>query len=160
MINYKTRRLICYSDMEVVNGKLMEKAREFSLDFFRAPNLLSVDEKRMPYEVTFCDTENPERLICSICYFKKRDRYELTWTTTEDYQQKGYMTEALKSWIDWMFTNTEETQLWALISSTNLPSIKTALKCGFTLYDCISNVSAWYLCDKQRFPHLMMDNGE
>ena len=71
MINYKTRRLICYSDMEVVNGKLMEKAREFSLDFFRAPNLLSVDEKRMPYEVTFCDTENPERLICSICYLKK-----------------------------------------------------------------------------------------
>ena len=92
--------------------------------------------------------------------FKKRDRYELTWTTTEDYQQKGYMTEALKSWIDWMFANTEETQLWALISSANLPSIKTALKCGFILYDYISNNSAWYLCDKQRFPHLMMDNGE
>ena len=148
MIGYKTRRLICCSDMEVGNGKLMEKAKESKLDIFRDPNLLSVAEKRSPYEVTFSDAENPEQLICSICYFKKRDRYELTWITAEDYRQKGYMTEALKSWIDWMFTNTEETQLWALIPSTNLPSIKTALKCGFILYDRISNDSAWYLCGK------------
>ena len=46
MIGYKTRRLICCSDMEVVNGKLMEKAKESRLDIFRDPNLLSVAEKR------------------------------------------------------------------------------------------------------------------
>lgn len=145
MICFQTKRLTACSDMTVVDGKLQERQEQRKLDILKGREHLSVNQRRNPYEFTFADISDSESLICSICFFKKRDRYEVTWETAEIYRDQGYMTEALTSWINWMFTNTKETCLWALISPFNVASIKTALKCGFSLSDENDTGAEWYV---------------
>lgn len=151
MISYQTERLTACSDITVVNGKLQGAQKQGSLNLFLALENMSVSQRRNPYEFTFADISDSEKLICSICFFKKRDRYEVTWETAENHRRQGYMTEALTSWINWMFTNTNETCLWALISPSNVFSIKTATKCGFALSNDTDNGSEWYVYKKSEW---------
>jgi len=60
---------------------------------------------------------------------------EVAYFTAEAYQRQGYAKEALNALIDWIFRVSREPYLIATVDSTNEASRKTALACGFQLFE-------------------------
>ena len=144
MIFFETERLTARSNMLLNEGELCEgvipevESLEVSLS----------DRYRMEYQLSnsfvFFDKNRIDVPICYISYFKKRDIYELHWETLEQFKKQGYMTEALTAFAKWMKENTEKEVLWALIDSNNVPSLKTAQKCGFRKTEDNISGTSWY----------------
>ena len=49
------------------------------------------------------------------------------------YRKQGYISEAVKAYLPFFFEHYNENEIIATIRDTNLPSWKTAEKCGFRL---------------------------
>lgn len=88
-------------------------------------------------------------LVCHIGFTHKRDCFEATYGTEENYRNKGYMTEALSATTRWIFANTNEQKIFALISN-NAASERVLTKCGFSRCETHYNgLSTWYVLRKE-----------
>ncbi|MEN8906865.1 MAG: GNAT family protein [Clostridiales bacterium] len=60
---------------------------------------------------------------------------ELSYKTDEEYQNKGYMTEALNAYMYWIFYQNKYKikSVFAMVSKNNLPSKKVLKKIGFNV---------------------------
>jgi len=60
---------------------------------------------------------------------------EVAYFMAEAHQRQGYAKEALSALIGWIFKVSEEPYLIATVDSANEASAKTALACGFRLFE-------------------------
>ena len=58
---------------------------------------------------------------------------EIGYGISEEYQNKGYATEAVKAVLDWAFAHTEVTAIEAETDPDNTASKRVLEKCGFAL---------------------------
>jgi [ribosomal protein S5]-alanine N-acetyltransferase len=59
---------------------------------------------------------------------------QLGYTIRPEYQRNGYMTEALKTGVPWIFKNGNISSLQAQTTKSNLPSHKVLQKVGMAVY--------------------------
>jgi len=57
---------------------------------------------------------------------------EIAYFISEEYSNKGYVSEASKSMIEWTFTNLKLNYLIAIVEPDNISSQRVVEKCGFT----------------------------
>lgn len=62
--------------------------------------------------------------IGHISLYNKYGKLEVAYETNALFRGKGYMTEALTFAVKWIFDNTTEDSIWALIEDDNMHSIK------------------------------------
>lgn len=60
---------------------------------------------------------------------------ELAYFISEKYSSNGYISEASKAMIEWVFTNLKLDYLIAIVEPDNIPSQRVVEKCGFTKLD-------------------------
>ncbi|MGG7163446.1 GNAT family N-acetyltransferase [Clostridium ihumii] len=59
---------------------------------------------------------------------------EISYAVSDNYQGKGYGTEAAKTLIKWIFKNTELKELVAIVKPDNIPSNTVIKKLGFQAF--------------------------
>lgn len=57
---------------------------------------------------------------------------EIAYFISENYSNKGYISEASKAMIEWTFINLKLDYLIAIVETDNIPSQMVVEKCGFT----------------------------
>lgn len=57
---------------------------------------------------------------------------EIAYFISENYSNKGYISEASKAMTEWAFTNLKLDYLIAIVETDNIPSQRVVEKCGFT----------------------------
>lgn len=112
MIFKETKRLICKSEMAVING--LPKASRNILETIDLKNIEPLSG--MEFGFMFYDKTSNEH-ICQIHFEEKRKEYEISYGTKELYRGKGYMQEALEFFVNWVFENTCIECLYALINN-------------------------------------------
>ena len=141
MIEYTTNRLKASTEMEVIDGHLMPPttSKGNSIDILNL-HLTSGRETGFKYVLKTTDEE-----VCHIGITKKRGKFEISYGTVEAFRRRGYMCEALSSFLDWLKEKTDEKEVWGL---PNGPESEHILKkCGFDYYGLVdeSKDSKWYV---------------
>ena len=57
---------------------------------------------------------------------------EIAYFISEEYSNKGYISEASKAMTEWAFTNLKLDYLIAIVETDNIPSQRVVEKCGFS----------------------------
>ena len=67
-------------------------------------------------------------------YFKEEvnNEIEIAYFISQEFSNKGYISEASKAMIEWAFTNLKLNYLIAIVEHDNIPSQRVVEKCGFT----------------------------
>ncbi|SHJ37352.1 Protein N-acetyltransferase, RimJ/RimL family [Clostridium cavendishii DSM 21758] len=63
------------------------------------------------------------------------DEFEIFYGISDEYQRKGYATEACKTFIQWVFENTKIKSLTAMVKPENIASKLAIEKFGFKYFD-------------------------
>ena len=66
-------------------------------------------------------------------YYEDSDRIGICYFAGTEYRRQGYVSEAVKAYISYFFDHYNEKEIIATIKDENVPSWKTAEKCGFEL---------------------------
>lgn len=66
-------------------------------------------------------------------YFEDLKKVGICYFAGSAYRKQGYISEAVKAYLPFFFEHYNENEIIATIRDTNLPSWKTAEKCGFRL---------------------------
>ena len=77
------------------------------------------------------------RIIGSVgtSYYEDLDKIGIVYFAGSEFRQKGYLSEAVKAYLDYYFKHYSENEILATIRDANVPSWKTAEKAGFVLED-------------------------
>lgn len=67
--------------------------------------------------------------------YEINDEVEILYGISDNYQNKGYATEASKALIQWIFENTQLKSLVAIVKPENIPSKTVIEKLGFEYVD-------------------------
>jgi RimJ/RimL family protein N-acetyltransferase len=81
--------------------------------------------------------KNTNALIGGFCFQKNPEEYSachIGYMIKPEYQNNGYMTEALREGITWIFQNPDISYLLAETSKSNLASQQVLKKIGMTVY--------------------------
>ena len=140
MIRFETERLICKSDLDVENGKLVESKKEKSIDILKLEPTTGEESG-----FVFYSKEILKLPVCHIAVVSVRGRFEVSYGVDNvNYRNQGYMTEALNSLCDWLFKNINQEIIWALPNGEfKEASIRVLRKCDFKESD-IENGLVWY----------------
>ena len=63
------------------------------------------------------------------------DKIGIVYFIGTEFRQKGYVSEAVKTYLDYYFEHYAENEILSTIREANVPSWKTAVKAGFVLED-------------------------
>lgn len=87
-------------------------------------------------------------LIGHIAFDSKRNRFELSVGIEEEYQKKGYMSEAQRAIIPWIFENSNTDKIWALLGGiTDEASRKILERTGFI---CVpEGTQEWWVIERK-----------
>ena len=145
MYSLETERLIGFSDIRVLDGKILPTplTEEYEVDIFNDACTSIPDNS-----FKFYDKLERDKLICHIGIIFYRGRLELTYGTELAYRGSGYMQEALEGLIEWITNNTEEKQIWGIPNGENAQISQYILeKNGFVYYGPVENASScsWFL---------------
>ena len=66
-------------------------------------------------------------------YYEDTDRIGICYFAGTEYRRHGYVSEAVQAYISYFFDHYKEKEIIATIKDINIPSWKTAEKCGFEL---------------------------
>lgn len=110
MICFETKRMIAKSEMIIQNGNLAEKRSSNNAKDILHLNPMTGLESAF---VFFDKVDNGVKL-CHIGITHKRGRFEVSYGTEEQFRRQGYMKEALAHLVNWIFTNTNEPEIWGL----------------------------------------------
>ena len=144
MITFNTKRLICRSDLVLVDQCLTQQINTVEIDVM---NITPCTGREHAF--CFYDKQNSDVLICHIAITDKRGRFEVSYGTEESFRGNGYMTEALESLCKWLFINTDRDSIWALPNGQyKKESISVLKKCGFQKADEEFGIE-WYELKKR-----------
>ena len=68
-------------------------------------------------------------------YYEDTDKIGICYFAGTAYRRKGYVSEAVNEYISYFFNHYDEREIIATIKDANVPSWKTAEKCGFKLME-------------------------
>jgi ribosomal-protein-alanine N-acetyltransferase len=87
-------------------------------------------------------------IIGGFCFQRYPDEYgtvQIGYTIRPEYQREGYMTEALKKGVSWIFQSPDISALVAETTRSNLPSHRVLEKVGMVVYKETDNGLLWRL---------------
>lgn len=110
MINIETERMIMSIGYEIENRKIKFPKSEYT-------NILEIKPTQ---GICFYDKENPTIKICHIGLDDSRRRLEITYgIDNKNYENQKYMKEGVNAFVNWIFAETDETELHARIYENN-----------------------------------------
>lgn len=68
-------------------------------------------------------------------YYEDKDKIGICYFVGTAYRRNGYVSEAVNEYISYFFNHYDEGEIIATIKDANVPSWKTAEKCGFKLME-------------------------
>jgi RimJ/RimL family protein N-acetyltransferase len=68
-------------------------------------------------------------------YYEDTDKIGICYFVGTAYRRNGYVSEAVNEYISYFFNHYDEREIIATIKDANVPSWKTAEKCGFKLME-------------------------
>lgn len=100
-----------------------------------AIRLSEKDDPRADYIADVICLKEDGRVIGSVgtSYYEDLDKVGIVYFVGTEFRQKGYVSEAIKAYLDYYFDHYEENEIHANIRDVNVPSWKTAEKAGFVL---------------------------
>ena len=100
-----------------------------------AIRLSEKDDPRADYIADVICLKEDGRVIGSVgtSYYEDLDKVGIVYFVGAEFRQKGYVSEAVKAYLDYYFDHYEENEIRANIRDANVPSWKTAEKAGFVL---------------------------
>lgn len=100
-----------------------------------AIRLSEKDDPRADYIADVICLKEDGRVIGSVgtSYYEDLDKVGIVYFVGTEFRQKGYVSEAVKAYLDYYFDHYEENEIRANIRDANVPSWKTAEKAGFVL---------------------------
>lgn len=100
-----------------------------------AIRLSEKDDPRADYIADVICLKEDGRVIGSVgtSYYEDLDKVGIVYFVGTEFRQKGYVSEAVKAYLDYYFDHYEENEIHANIRDVNVPSWKTAEKAGFVL---------------------------
>jgi len=91
----------------------------------------------------FYDKDYQKNIVCNISFTDVRKENEIKYETIKEYRGNGYMQEALRSFADWIFNNTDIKVLYALTNNKD-ESEPIHSKHGFSKNQFATNEGTWY----------------
>lgn len=113
-----------------------ENCSEWIADWIdEAISLSEKDDPRADYIADVICLKEDGRVIGSVgtSYYEDLDKVGIVYFVGAELRQKGYVSEAVKAYLDYYFDHYEENEIRANIRDANVPSWKTAEKAGFVL---------------------------
>lgn len=100
-----------------------------------AISLSEKDDPRADYIADVVCLKEDGRVIGSVgtSYYEDLDKVGIVYFVGTELRKKGYVSEAVKAYLDYYFDHYEENEIRANIRDANVPSWKTAEKAGFVL---------------------------
>ena len=100
-----------------------------------AISLSEKDDPRADYIADVICLKEDGRVIGSVgtSYYEDLDKVGIVYFVGTEFRQKGYVSEAVKAYLDYYFDHYEENEIRANIRDANVPSWRTAEKAGFVL---------------------------
>ena len=100
-----------------------------------AIRLSEKDDPRADYIADVICLKEDGRVIGSVgtSYYEDLDKVGIVYFVGTEFRQKGYVSDAVKAYLDYYFDHYEENEIRANIRDANVPSWKTAEKAGFVL---------------------------
>lgn len=113
MIVEQTNMLLMRTNIQIADRKMLfpEKHRNDVHLCDIKPNVVE------DWSFTFSLKSKIEVEVCHIAIRIDRKPLELTFGTIEAFRNTGYMQEGLASVVSWIFRNTNETTIWALVAN-------------------------------------------
>ncbi|MCD8165390.1 MAG: GNAT family N-acetyltransferase, partial [Bacteroides sp.] len=121
-------------DIRQVMSQLCKQAREYTDHYYWYTNWLIV-------------LKEENKAIGSACFKGEPDEQgevEIGYGTYPDYQNRGYMTEAVAALCQWALTRERVTAVLAATDPENVPSCKVLEKNGFTRYQGPGDFLFWW----------------
>ena len=115
-----------------------EKCSEWIADWIdEAISLSEKDNPRAYYIADVICLKEDGRVIGSIgtSYYEDLDKIGIVYFVGTEFRQKGYVSEAVKTYLDYYFEHYAENEILSTIREANVQSWKTAEKAGFVLED-------------------------
>ena len=115
-----------------------EKCSEWIADWIdEAISLSEKDNPRAYYIADVICLKEDGRVIGSIgtSYYEDLDKIGIVYFVGTEFRQKGYVSEAVKAYLDYYFEHYAEDEILSTIREANVQSWKTAEKAGFVLED-------------------------
>lgn len=102
-----------------------------------AVTLTEKDDPRADYIPCTIILKSSEQVIGNVgcTYYEDIDKIGICYFAGADHRRNGYVSEAVKAYISYFFGHYNEDEIIAAIKSSNVPSWKTAEKCGFQLME-------------------------
>ena len=113
-----------------------ENCSEWIADWIdEAISLSEKDDPRADYIADVICLKEDGRVIGSVgtSYYEDLDKVGIVYFVGTEFRQKGYVSEAVKAYLDYFFDHYDENEIQANIRDANVPSWKTAEKAGFVL---------------------------
>ena len=125
MITIQTERLILKTNCTIVNGEIVfPEKKPFTSILDRKPSIAE--------DSGFAIYLKSGELVGHVGFDSKRGRFELSVGIEEKYQKNGYMSEAQKAIVPWIFENSNTDKIWAVLGGiTNEASRKILERTGF-----------------------------
>ena len=125
MITIETERLILKTNCTPVNGEIVFPKKQTVISLENLKPAIAEDSG-------FAIYLKSGECVGHIAFDFKRDRFELSVGTEKQYQKHGYMTEAQKAVVPWIFENTKTDKVWAALGGiTDVASRKILERTGF-----------------------------
>lgn len=142
MIKFETERMIMKADLKLINGKIEYPKVEKGINIW--------DLKPMNNSFRFYDKKDENCNICHIGIREDRKTMEICYGVEEKFRNQKFMKEALSAFIIWIFENTNENEINALIC--NNPISQHILEsCGFVENGQYKNANEkWFTLNKKR----------
>ena len=149
-MNIETERIIIRSIQRGDEKAYAEMAKDGSLtEIGFDENFSDWAEDWINEAVTLTEKDNPraDYIPCTIVlkttgevignvgctYYEDTDRIGICYFAGTAYRRQGYVSEAVQEYISYFFDHYNEKEIIATIKDNNMPSWKTAEKCGFEL---------------------------
>lgn len=102
-----------------------------------ALELSKKDDPRADYISDAICLKEDGKVIGSVgtSYYDDQDKIGIVYFVGSEFRRKGYVSEAVKAYLDYYFDHYTENEIQATIRDDNEPSWKTAEKAGFVLED-------------------------
>lgn len=86
------------------------------------------------------------------------DEIEIAYFISEEYCNKGYISDASKAMIEWSFANLKLDYLIAIVEPDNIPSQRVVEKCGFTKVNSIIILNSGDVKEKTFYYYKLYNN--
>lgn len=141
MITIETERLIGKSELEIVDGKVcLQEKHNKGFDLLNCRPATGMEQG-----FAFYLKGKPGIEVCHIGITYARNKFEISYgTDRKELRHCGYMTEAVGGFLEWLFSDTEENEVWGFVPINNEPSKSVLLNNSF-IADEIEGSTRWFI---------------